>query len=81
MFVGFAVFAVFVAFAVFAGFAVFAVSVVFVAFAAFAMFAVFAVLQKKKGCFDLIWLPQFHTSSASFNTVETHWLVYIPNSD
>jgi len=28
-------------------------------------------LQKEKGCLDLIWLPQFHTSSASLNTVET----------
>ena len=37
--------------------------------------------KKKKGCFDLIWLPQFHTSSASLNTVETHCLLYIPNSD
>jgi len=30
------------------------------------------ITAKKKGCFDLIWLPQFHTSSASLNTVETH---------
>jgi len=36
--------------------------------------------QKKKGCFDSIWLPQFPTSSAyaSLNTVETHYLLYIP---
>jgi len=37
--------------------------------------------KKKAGCFDSIWLPQFHTSSASLNTVETHCLLYIPNSD
>jgi len=40
-----------------------------------------AALQKKKGCLDSIWLPQFHTSSASLSTVETHCLIYIPNSD
>ena len=40
-----------------------------------------STLQKKKGCFDSIWLPEFHTSSASLNTVETHCLLYIPNSD
>ena len=28
-------------------------------------------ITAKKGCFDSIWLPQFHTSSASLNTVET----------
>ena len=38
-------------------------------------------LQKKKGCFDSSWLSQFHTSSASLNTVETHCLLSIPNSD
>ena len=32
----------------------------------------------KKGCFDSVWLPQFPTSSASLNTVETHHLLYIP---
>jgi len=31
--------------------------------------------------FDSIWLPQFLTSSVSLNTVETHCLLYIPNSD
>jgi len=30
------------------------------------------------GCFDSIWLPQFPTSSASLNTVESHCLLYIP---
>jgi len=39
------------------------------------------IIAKKKGCFDSIWLPQFHTSSASLSTVETHCLLYIPNSD
>jgi len=38
-------------------------------------------LQNKKGCFDSIWLPQFHTSSASLNTVESQCLLYIPNTD
>jgi len=37
--------------------------------------------KKKKGLFDSIWLPQFHTSSALLNTVETHCLFCIPNSD
>ena len=36
---------------------------------------------KKKGCFDSIWLPRLHTSSATLNTVETHCLLYISNSD
>jgi len=40
-----------------------------------------SIYQKKKGCFDSIWLPQFHTSSASLNTSEIHCLLYIPNSD
>jgi len=39
---------------------------------------VHACTANKKGC---IWLPQFDTSSASLNTVETHCLLYIPNSD
>jgi len=39
------------------------------------------LVQEKKGCFDSIWLPQFHTYSASLNTVETHCLLYISNSD
>jgi len=29
-------------------------------------------------CFDSIWLPQFPTSCASLNTVESHCLLYIP---
>jgi len=40
------------------------------------------VLEKISEYIDLIiWLPQFHTSSAALNTVETHGLLYIPNSD
>jgi len=39
------------------------------------------LVQEKKGCFDSICLPQFHTYSASLNTVETHCLLYISNSD
>ena len=33
---------------------------------------------KRNGCFDSIWLPQFPTSSASLNTVESHCLLCIP---
>jgi len=39
------------------------------------------ITAKKKGCFESIWLPQFHTSSASLSAGETHCLLYIPNSD
>jgi len=38
----------------------------------------YLVGTKKRGCFDSIWLPQFPTSSASSNTVESHCLLYIP---
>ena len=39
------------------------------------------ITAKKEVFFDSIWLPQFHTSSASLSTVETHCQLDIPKSD